>query len=86
MAKFVQIYENRIEKFILTFRGQEFTCTMIENENGNSATSIEKALDFQVEKAFSDDEDIEEILDLVNEIEYDDMMRLDNLEELENFE
>ena len=86
MAKFVQIYENRIEKSILTFRGQEFTCTMVEDENRCNATSIEKALDIQLEKTFPDDENIEEICEIVNDIEYDDTERLNDLERLEEFE
>ena len=86
MAKFVQIYENRVEKSILTFREQEFTCTMIENEDRGGARSLEKSLDIQVEEAFPDDENIEEICEVVSDIELDDMMRLDLLEELENFE
>jgi len=86
MAKFVQIYENRVEKSILTFRGQEFTCTMIEDEDRGGARSLEKSLDTQIELAFPNDENIEEICELVCEIEMDDLMRLDDLEELENFE
>jgi len=86
MAKFVQIYENRVEKSILTFRGQDFTCTMVEDEDRGGAKSIEKVLDIQVEEAFPDDEDIEEICDLVNLIEQDSFSRLDDLEELGCFE
>ena len=86
MAKFVQIYENRVEKSILTFRGQDFTCTMVADEDGGNIHSLEKALEFQIEKAFHDDENIEEICDLVNLIEQDSFSRLDDLEELGCFE
>jgi len=30
LAKFIQIYENNVEKYILTFKGQELTCTTVE--------------------------------------------------------
>ena len=86
MSKYIQIYENRIEKSILTFRGQEFTCTMVENEGGGGATSLEKCLDIQLENAFPDDEDIDEICELVNDIECGNMERIESLEQLENFE
>ena len=86
MAKFVQIYENRVEQSILTFRGQEFICTMIEDEDRGGATSLEKAIEYQLEEAFPDDEDIDEILELIDGIAYDSMDRLDRLEQLENFE
>jgi len=86
MAKFVQIYENRVEKSILTFRGQDFTCTMVEDEDGGNIHSLEKALEFQIEKAFHDDENIEEICAIVEDIEIDGYSRLEQLEELENFE
>jgi DNA-directed RNA polymerase specialized sigma54-like protein len=86
MAKFVQIYENNIEKSILIFRGQEFTCTMVMNEDGSGATSLEKCLEIQIEEAFPNDEDIECICELVEEIEYDDADKLYFLEQLEDFE
>lgn len=86
MAKFIKSYENRVEKSVLTFRGREFTCTMIEDEDRCTATSLEKSLDIQVEEAFSEDEDIEEICELVDSIDLDEMTRLDALEVLESYE
>ncbi|HEY5561970.1 MAG TPA: hypothetical protein VIK72_09505 [Clostridiaceae bacterium] len=86
MAKLTRTYENMVDKTVLTFRGQDFTCTMIEDEEGGGSHSLEKCIDIQLRNTYPDDEDIDEILDLVDIIEMDDWERLENLERLEEFE
>lgn len=85
MAKLVKIYENGIEKTILTFRGQDFTLTVGEWEEDGMFRSKEKGLDIQVEEAFKDDPDIEEITEIIFNID-DPFDALENLEELESYE
>jgi hypothetical protein len=86
MAKLIKIYENGIEQTILTFRGKEFTETMVEDEEGEGYTvSKEKCLEYQVEKAFKDDPDIEEILDVVLNLS-DPYDVLEELESLDTYE
>ena len=86
LAKFIQIYENNVEKYILTFKGQELTCTTVEDENGKVVQS--GTLDTQfVNEFYNDfnDEDFDKIIDIINEIQFDNINRLGNLKQLENF-
>ena len=87
MAKLVQIYENNVEKSILTFKGQELTYITVEDENGKATQS--GTLDTQfVNEFYNDfsDEDFDEIIDLINEIQFDHIDKLGSLKRLEDFE
>jgi len=66
MAKFTMVCENGIETSTLNFRGRDFTLTMGRWEEDGPITSKEKSLDIQIEEAYPDDENLEEIIDLLD--------------------
>ena len=65
MAKYTQVWEIGIETSTLNFRGRDFTVTMGDWNGDGSCISKEKSLDIQIEEAYPDDEDLEEIIDLL---------------------
>lgn len=87
MAKFVKEFENGNIKNTLTFRGMNFTLTMVPH--GSGSRSLEKCFESQLLEAFSDDENIEDILedidvDMLDTGDEDDIK--DILEELGDIE
>lgn len=85
MAKFTKTFENGIIENRLTFRGKDFTLTMVPTNFGSK--SKEKTLETQVKNAFPDDSAIEEIAALADKLwcsgEDDIQEILEELEELE---
>jgi hypothetical protein len=84
MAKYTKVWENGTEKSTLNFRGRDFTLAMSAFENGESH-GLGKGIDAQINEAYPDDEDLEEILDTL-EILDDSFDRDDALERLTEFE
>lgn len=87
MAKYTKVWENGIETSTLNFRGQDFKLTMAEWEGNDPGhyTSKEKSLDDQIEEAYPDDENLDEIIDYVESLD-DDFDRENALEGLTNLE
>lgn len=65
MARYTTVQENGIETSTLNFRGRDFTITMSAFDENGFSRSVEKCLDIQIEEAYPDDENLEEILDLL---------------------
>ncbi|KUO77222.1 MAG: hypothetical protein APF81_08400 [Desulfosporosinus sp. BRH_c37] len=71
MAKYSKVWENGIETSTLNFRGQVFTLTMgVWKENG-PCISKEKNLVIQMEEAYPDDENLEDIVEAVESLDDD---------------
>lgn len=88
MSKLVKTYENRVEKIELTFRGEVFSYSMIEDEDGGGRTSDKKCLSIQIADRFPEFENDEGFESIIDELECslsdDDLF--DALEELEMLE
>lgn len=86
MVKVVKTFENETITMTLTFRGKEFTTTILPWESGKRK-SKEKLLSNQVEEFFKEDKNIEEIADIVDNIDFgmDDDIE-EALEQLVSFE
>ena len=84
MAKYTKVWENGTETSTLNFRGKDFTLAMSAFENGESH-GLTKSIDIQIEEAYPDDEDLDEIIDYIGSLD-DDFDRDDALERLTEFE
>lgn len=84
MAKFVKSYENGIEKYELTFRGEVYDFSMIPCDFG--AKGDKPGFDVQVSKKYLELADEEDLLELLDQLSYDDFDILDTLEQLECWE
>ena len=84
MAKYTKVWENGTETSILNFRGKDFTLAMSAFENGESH-GLTKSINIQIEEAYPDDEDIDEIMDWTESLD-DNFDRDDALEGLTEFE
>jgi len=71
MAKFQKIYEDGRIRSILTFMDKEFIYIDGQWKNGLRKGET-KDLAYQVEQAFSNDEYIEEIIEYVCKLDFDD--------------
>ena len=84
MAKYTKVWENGTETSTLNFRGKDFILAMSVFENGESH-GLTKAIDIQIEEAYPDDEDLDEIISYTESLD-DDFDRDDALERLTEFE
>ena len=71
MAKFQKIYEDGRVRSILTFKGVEFIYIDGEWKDGRRYAET-KSLEYQVEQVFKDDEDIQDIIEWIEKLGYDD--------------
>lgn len=87
MARYTKVYENGIETSTLNFRGKDFTLTMDHWEGNDEGhyTSKEKSLEDQIEEAYPDEENLDEIIDYVESLD-DYFNREDALEGLSKLE
>ena len=87
MAKLVLTYEDQIEKRELTFRGQVFDFSMIP-EGCGIKRGDKKGLDTQVEKAFPELANDDELMELIDQLNCEDhgCDICDLLDELEPWE
>jgi len=69
MAKYQKIYEDGRIKSILNFRDKEFTYIDGVWKDGIRKGET-KSLEYQVELVFSNDEDIEDIIEWVEKLDY----------------
>ncbi|KUO70172.1 MAG: hypothetical protein APF81_03870 [Desulfosporosinus sp. BRH_c37] len=71
MAKYSKVWGNGIETSTLNFRGQDFTLTMGVWKKNGPCISKEKNLVSQMEEAYPDDENLEEIVEAVESLDDD---------------
>lgn len=83
MAKFTKTFENGIEKFELTFKGETYDFSMIPTDYGSKANK--PGFDNQVAKNHPELSDNEELMEILNTLNYDDEV-LEFLERLEEWE
>jgi hypothetical protein len=85
MAKYTKVWEKGIETSTLNFRGRDFTLTMGVWEENGPCVGKEKDLVSQMEEAYPDDENLEEIVEAVESLD-DDFYREAALEMLRSLE